>query len=581
MAFAGQTPTIIVLKEGTDASQGKGQILSNINACVAVQNTIKSTLGPYGGDLLLVDTNGKQTITNDGATVMKLLDIVHPAARILTDIARSQDAEVGDGTTSVVVLAGEILREVRDLVEQDVSAQTIIKGLRKASAMCINRIKEIAIDMKDAAGGEAKKIETLRRLAGTAMNSKLIKRNSDFFTKMVVDAVLSLDQDDLNEKLIGVKKITGGALQDSQFINGVAFKKTFSYAGFEQQPKSFKNPKIVCLNVELELKSEKDNAEVRVEQVSEYQAIVDAEWQIIFNKLEALYKTGAKVVLSKLPIGDLATQYVFFSFTFFNPNPLSVLMNGPGINEVRYFADRDIFCAGRVSSDDMERVNKATGASTQSTCSDIQEHHLGECGSFEERQIGGERFNIFSECPGAKTCTLILRGGAEQFIAEAERSLHDAIMIVKRALRNTNVVAGGGATEMDLSGYIHRYADVNVPHKQQAVVKAFAKALEVIPRQLCDNAGFDATDILNQLRVEHKKGNVWAGVDFDREGVRDNMKAFVWEPSLVKVNAIQSAVEAACLILSVDETISTSFPSPPPPPLSSPLSTSICYVLLY
>ncbi|EGE04476.1 T-complex protein 1 subunit eta [Trichophyton mentagrophytes] len=528
MAFAGQTPTIIVLKEGTDASQGKGQILSNINACVAVQNTIKSTLGPYGGDLLLVDTNGKQTITNDGATVMKLLDIVHPAARILTDIARSQDAEVGDGTTSVVVLAGEILREVRDLVEQDVSAQTIIKGLRKASAMCINRIKEIAIDMKDAAGGEAKKIETLRRLAGTAMNSKLIKRNSDFFTKMVVDAVLSLDQDDLNEKLIGVKKITGGALQDSQFINGVAFKKTFSYAGFEQQPKSFKNPKIVCLNVELELKSEKDNAEVRVEQVSEYQAIVDAEWQIIFNKLEALYKTGAKVVLSKLPIGDLATQY---------------------------FADRDIFCAGRVSSDDMERVNKATGASTQSTCSDIQDHHLGECGSFEERQIGGERFNIFSECPGAKTCTLILRGGAEQFIAEAERSLHDAIMIVKRALRNTNVVAGGGATEMDLSGYIHRYADVNVPHKQQAVVKAFAKALEVIPRQLCDNAGFDATDILNQLRVEHKKGNIWAGVDFDREGVRDNMKAFVWEPSLVKVNAIQSAVEAACLILSVDETI--------------------------
>ncbi|EEQ27563.1 T-complex protein 1 subunit eta [Microsporum canis CBS 113480] len=537
MAFSGQTPTIIVLKEGTDASQGKGQILSNINACVAVQNTIKSTLGPYGGDLLLVDTNGKQTITNDGATVMKLLDIVHPAARILTDIARSQDAEVGDGTTSVVVLAGEILREVRDLVDQDVSAQTIIKGLRKASAMCINRIKEIAIDMKDAAGGEAKKIETLRRLAGTAMNSKLIKRNSDFFTKMVVDAVLPLDQDDLNEKLIGVKKITGGALQDSQFINGVAFKKTFSYAGFEQQPKAFKNPKIVCLNVELELKSEKDNAEVRVEQVSEYQAIVDAEWQIIYNKLEALYKTGAKVVLSKLPIGDLATQY---------------------------FADRDIFCAGRVSSDDMERVNKATGSSTQSTCTDIQEHHLGSCGSFEERQIGGERFNIFAECPGAKTCTLILRGGAEQFIAEAERSLHDAIMIVKRALRNTNVVAGGGATEMDLSGYIHRYADVNVPHKQQAVVKAFAKALEVIPRQLCDNAGFDATDILNQLRVEHKKGNIWAGVDFDKEGVRDNMKAFVWEPSLVKVNAIQSAVEAACLILSVDETIKSAQPQGPP-----------------
>jgi T-complex protein 1 subunit eta len=257
---------------------------------------------------------------------------VHPAARILTDIARSQDAEVGDGTTSVVVLAGEILKEVRDLVEQGVSSQTIIKGLRRASAMAVNKVKEIAVDMMDSSVTQEKKVETLRRLAATAMNSKLIKRNSDFFTKsepltnspeelqttnnsraiVVVDAVLSLDQADLNEKLIGVKKITGGGLQDSLFVDGVAFKKTFSYAGFEQQPKHFKNPGIVCLNVELELKSEKDNAEVRVEQVSEYQAIVDAEWQIIYNKLEAIYNTGAKVVLSKLPIGDLATQYVLF-----------------------------------------------------------------------------------------------------------------------------------------------------------------------------------------------------------------------------------------------------------------------------
>jgi T-complex protein 1 subunit eta len=243
---------------------------------------------------------------------------------------------------------------------------------------------------------------------------------------VVVDAVLSLDQDDLNEKLIGIKKITGGGLQDSLFVNGVAFKKTFSYAGFEQQPKSFKDPKIVCLNVELELKSEKDNAEVRVEHVSEYQAIVDAEWQIIFNKMEALFKTGAKVVLSKLPIGDLATQY---------------------------FADRDIFCAGRVSSDDLERVVQACGGNIQSTCSDIQAEHLGTCARFEERQIGGERFNFFEGCPEAKTCTLVLRGGAEQFIAEVERSLHDAIMIVKRAIKNQTIVAGGGAIEV--TPYVH------------------------------------------------------------------------------------------------------------------------------
>lgn len=347
-------------------------------------------------------------------------------------------------------------------------------------------------------------------------------------TLVVVDAVLSLDQDDLNEKLIGIKKIPGGSLTESLFVNGVAFKKTFSYAGFEQQPKSFKKPKVVCLNVELELKAEKDNAEIRVEQVSEYQAIVDAEWQIIFQKLEALHETGAKVVLSKLPIGDLATQY---------------------------FADRDIFCAGRVATEDMERVVQATGATIQSTCSDIQPEHLGTCGTFEERQIGGERFNFFEDCPQAKTCTLVLRGGAEQFIAEVERSLHDAIMIVKRAIRNRTIVGGGGACEMEVSGYLHRFADKKITHKQQAIVKSFARALEVIPRQLCDNAGFDATDILNRLRVEHGRGNTWAGVDFDTEGVADMMERFVWEPALVKVNAIQAATEASCLILGVDETI--------------------------
>ncbi|RMY28838.1 hypothetical protein D0866_09128, partial [Hortaea werneckii] len=435
--FGGQTPTIVVLKEGTDASQGRGQILSNINACLAVQGTIKSTLGPYGGDLLLVDENGKQTITNDGATVMKLLDIVHPAARILTDIARSQDAEVGDGTTSVVVLAGEVLKEIKEHVEQGVSSQILVKGLRRASMMAVNRIKEIAVNTS-----EGNQRETLRKLAATAMSSKLIHRNAEFFTKMVVDAVLSLDQDDLNEKLIGIKKIQGGGLQDSLLVNGVAFKKTFSYAGFEQQPKYFKDPSIVCLNVELELKSEKDNAEIRVEQVSEYQAIVDAEWRIIYDKMEALYKTGAKIVLSKLPIGDLATQY---------------------------FADRDIFCAGRVSSEDLERVCQATGASVQSTCSDIQHSHLGTCEKFEERQIGGERYNFFEGCPKAKTCTMVLRGGAEQFIAEVERSLHDAVMIVKRAIKNNTIVAGGGACEMEISAYLHSFADKNVPHKQQAI----------------------------------------------------------------------------------------------------------------
>ncbi|KAF8250188.1 hypothetical protein K440DRAFT_597660 [Wilcoxina mikolae CBS 423.85] len=522
MAFAGQTPTIIVLKEGTDTSQGRGQMLTNINACLAVQDTVKSTLGPYGGDLLIVDANGKQTITNDGATVMKLLDIVHPAARILTDIARSQDAEVGDGTTSVVVLAAEFLKESKGFVEEGVSSRVLVKGFRTAARLAENKIKEIAVKID-----QTNKRDTLLKLASTAMSSKLIKRNSAFFADMVVNAVAALDQDELNEKLIGVKKVPGGGLQDSLFVNGVAFKKTFSYAGFEQQPKSFTDPKIVCLNVELELKSEKDNAEVRVEQVSDYQAIVDAEWQIIFQKLQALADTGAKVVLSKLPIGDLATQF---------------------------FADRNIFCAGRVTQEDMERVLQAVGASLQSTCTDIRPSHLGTCAKFEERQIGGERFNFFEGCPAAKTCTLVLRGGAEQFIAEVERSLHDAIMIVKKATKNDLIVAGGGALEMEISKYLRDYSRT-IAGKQQLVIAAFAKALEIIPRQLCDNAGFDATDMLNKLRMRHAKGDTWAGIDIVNEGIRDNLEHFVWEPVSVKINAIQAATEAACLILSVDETI--------------------------
>ena len=525
MSFSTQTPTIVVLKEGTDLSQGKGQIINNINACLAIQDTLKPTLGPFGSDILIVSSNGKTTISNDGATILKLLDIVHPAAKMLVDISRAQDAEVGDGTTSVTILAGELLKESKTFIEDGISSHLITKGLRKASELAVAKVKEVALEIKK--DDEAEFRQLLERCAKTAMSSKLISKNSDFFTKMVVDSVLSLDQDDLDEKLIGIKKVPGGGMEDSLFIDGVAFKKTFSYAGFEQQPKKFSNPKILNLNVELELKAEKDNAEVRVEQVQDYQDIVDAEWKIIFSKLEAIKETGANIVLSKLPIGDLATQF---------------------------FADRNIFCAGRVSAEDMDRVIKAVGGRIQSTCSNIGEKDLGTCRDFEEVQIGSDRYNVFKGCPQTKTCTLILRGGAEQVIAEVERSLHDAIMIVKRAVSHNSVVAGGGAIEMEVSKHLRDYAKT-VAGKQQLIIAAFAKALEVIPRQLCENAGLDGIELLNKLRSAHAKGEHSYGIDFQKESVGNNMKNFIWEPSLVKINSIQSATEAATLLLSVDETI--------------------------
>ncbi|BFY97887.1 hypothetical protein BsWGS_00927 [Bradybaena similaris] len=515
---------IILLKEGTDTSQGKPQILSNINACQTVVDTVRTTLGPRGMDKLIVDDKGNVVISNDGATILKALDIVHPAARTLVDIAKSQDSEVGDGTTSVTLLTGELLKQFKPFVEEGVHPQIIVRAARKSQAMALKKIDDIAVRIQKDDPKEFR--ELLEKCAATALSSKMVAGHKEFFAKMVVDAVQMLD-DLLPLNMIGIKKVQGGSLEDSLLVAGVAFKKTFSYAGFEMQPKKYSNPKIALLNVELELKSEKENAEVRVDTVQEYQNIVDAEWKILYDKLDSIHQSGAKVVLSKLPIGDVATQY---------------------------FADRDMFCAGRVPEEDLKRTMKACGGSIQTSVQSLSSDVLGSCDSFEESQVGGERYNFFKGCPQAKTCTIIIRGGAEQFMEETHRSLHDAIMIVRRATKNDSVVAGGGAIEMELSSYL-REQSRSIQGKEQLLIAAYAKALEVIPRQLCDNAGFDATNILNKLRQKHATGSRWAGVNILQEDVSDNFEAFVWEPAVVKINALTAATEATCLILSVDETI--------------------------
>ncbi|KAL1503628.1 hypothetical protein AB1Y20_012104 [Prymnesium parvum] len=517
-------PQIILLKAGTDTSQGKGQLISNINACQAVVDVVRTTLGPRGMDKLIHDENGNVTISNDGATLMKLLQIVHPAAVTLMQISMSQDAEVGDGTTSVVLLAGEFLREAKPYIEEGVHPQIIIKAYREAVTLAVNRLDELSVHL-DAKEPNARR-DMLEKSAATSLSSKLVSGHKEFFAKMVVDAVLSLD-DNQDITLIGMKKVQGGALQDSIMVEGVAFKKTFSYAGFEQMKKKFENPKIVLLNVELELKAERDNAEVRISDIASYQKVVDAEWDIIYDKLAKIVASGAQIVLSRLAIGDLATQY---------------------------FADRGLFCAGRVTDDDMKRTARATGAAVQSSCNDLSPAILGSCAHFEERQVGGERFNFFSGCPEAKTCTIVLRGGAEQFIAEAERSLHDAIMNTRRLIKNPCVIAGGGAIEMELSAYLRDYSRT-IFGKSQLMIAAFAKALEVIPRQVSANAGIDPTDVLNKLRMKHAQGHKWFGVDVVENGVCDTFESFVWEASVMKRNALLAACEAACLILSVDETV--------------------------
>ena len=332
-------------------------------------------------------------------------------------------------------------------------------------------------------------------------------------------------------ELIGIKKETGGSLEESLLVPGVAFKKCFSYAGFEQQPKRIPDARIVCLNIELELKAERDNVELRIEDPSEYQSLVDAEWTIIYRKLDKMIAAGATVILSRLPIGDLATQY---------------------------FADRGVFCAGRVSEADLKRVARATGAQIQTTVENLVPSAIGTCALFEERQVGKERYNFVTGCGAARAATIILRGGGEQFTAEAERSLHDSIMVVRRARKHSTVVAGGGAVEMEIAERL-RGEGLKIAGKQQLMYIAFARALEAIPRNISANGGFDAIDLLNQLRHAHAApGGQWTGLDMVSGGVTNTFEKFVWEPALVKFNAITAATEAAALILSIDETVRNS-----------------------
>ena len=519
-------PNILVLKEGTENRQGKEQVISNINACQAIVEVVKTTLGPRGMDKMILDENST-TISNDGATIIKLLNIEHPAAKSLADVAMSQDNEVGDGTTSVMIFAGELLKEAKQFIEDVMSPQVIINGYWNALQSAREKLAECAIKIDEKSQSEKRKL--LKCCAETSMNSKLIANYKEFFSEMIVNAVEKLD-DYLDKDLIGIKHVTGGSITDSFLVDGVAFKKTFSYAGFEQQPKKFENPKIIILNVELELKAEKDNAEVRIEKPEEYQNIVDAEWKIILNKLENIYNSKAQVVLSKLPIGDIATQY---------------------------FADRGIFCAGRVPAEDIVRVSKATGAMLLQTCNDINERSLGTCGLFEEKQIGAERYNLFSNCPKSKTATIILRGGAEQFIEETERSINDAVMVVRRATKATSIVPGGGAIEMELSKHVRKFG-MGINGKEQIVVLGFARALECIPRTLAANSGLDAVEIVNKLRQKHDdKDNEINnfGVNCFEGGIVDTYSQFVWEPTMLKDNILNSATEAACSIISVDQTV--------------------------
>ncbi|KAL4178928.1 hypothetical protein AMTRI_Chr13g84650 [Amborella trichopoda] len=414
--------------EGIDTSQGKPQPISNINACTAIVDSVRTTLGPRGMDKLVHDDKGNTTISNDEATIMKLLDIVHPSAKTLVAIANSQDSEVGDGTTTV------------PYIEDGVHPRNLIRSYRTTSYLAINKIKELAVSIEGRSFKEKK--DLMQKCAATTLSSTLIGGEKESFASMVVDAEMAIGEDDrLN--LIGVKK---------------------------------------------------DQAQ--------YQSIVDYEWTIIYDKLDKCVKSGAKIVLSLL----CRSRYL---------------------------------CVGRVTEEDLQRVAAATGGTVQTFVNNIIDEVLGCYELFEEKQVGNERFNIFSGCPtSGQTATIVLRGGADQFIEEAERSLHYAIMIVRTALRTSTVVAGGGAIDMEISRYLRQHART-IARKSQLFINSYAKALEIIPRQLCDKAGFDATDVLNKLRQKHPLPSgegARYGVDINTGGITYTFANFVWEPAVTVKN---------------------------------------------
>lgn len=480
-----------------DARTGVPQIISNIEVCERVASILSTTLGPYGLDKLFYGKN--LLLTNDGATILENLNLTHPIERILTSLSHSQDKEVGDGTTSVILLTAEILANLKPLIKEDFNLDMIRNTLKIARQKCIEKLQNLTIDDEDA----------LLKLVCTTLSSKNVRNYKQHFAEMLVKG---LANDNLN-----IVKIQGGSIDDSIMVEGIAFEKTFTYAGYEQQPKKILTPKICFINIELEWKSERDNSEVRIESVNEYQNFVDAEWKIIKDKLDDIVNSGANVVLSSLPIGDYATQY---------------------------FAEKKIFSAGRVK--DLSTIATAFNGKLSNSTNNLK---LGFCDLFEERQLGSARYNYF--VGNSTHHTLILRGPGNEILEEVERAVHDAVCVVKVALKSKKFCYGGGATEMQLSKFCR---DLSFSDESESVFiyKSISKAFERIPYQLATNFGLDAIFTLQNLRKAHSNG---IGYGVGLNGVQDMRQAGIYEPIEVKINIIKGAFNAAEAILMIDSTL--------------------------
>ena len=531
---AGGMP-VVILREGTRENKGKEAQKNNLTAAKLVAEVVKSSLGPRGMDKMLVDSLGDVTITNDGATILKEIDVQHPAAKMVVEVAKSVDNEVGDGTTSSVIFTGSLLEKAEELIDKNVHPSVIVDGYTAASIEALRTLDKIAIKVK------TDDRDLLAKIANTSMYSKLVSEDSPVLSKIVVDATQMIAE--LNEKTktlkvdldnIKVEKKAGGSMQDTSLIKGIVLDKEVVHSGM---PKRIEKAKIALINSPLEIEKTEMSAEIRINDPQQMQMFLEEENNMLRAMVEKVKSSGATVLLCQKGIDDLAQHYL---------------------------AKDGILAVRRVKESDMLKLTKATGARLVNNIDDLSSKDLGSADVVEERKVETDKWVFIEGCKNPKAVTILVRGGSQRVVDEADRSLHDALMVMKDVLEKPFIVAGGGAPEAYIATHIRNWSS-NLEGREQLAVIKFAEALETIPISLATNAGMDPIDTMAELRAKQNKGMKWTGVNVRSTTVSEMFKQNILEPVVIKEQIIKSATEAACMLLRIDDVIASSKSKGGPP----------------
>ena len=529
---------VLILREGASRSRGREAQHANIMAAQIVAECVKSALGPKGMDKMLVDSLGDVTITSDGRTILDEMDIQHPAAKMMVEVAKTQDDEVGDGTTTAVIVAGEMLGKAEDLIEKNIHPTVIIDGYRKAAEKALETLEKIAIPVKPTDK------EFLKKVAMTSMASKLVAENREHLAEIAASAVLHVaqkveDQYKVDIDDIMVEKKAGESLTDTKLIEGLIIDKEVVHSGM---PKRVENAKIALLDCALEIEKTEYYAKINIESPDQMEAFMHQEENMLKEMVEKIVEKGANVLICQKGIDDLVQHFL---------------------------ARKGILALRRAKKSDMEKLAKATGGKVVTNLDGMTKTDLGYAKLVEERKIGDDKMTFIEGCKNPKSVAILIRGGTERIVEEAERSVHDALCVVRDVVEEPKVMAGGGAPELEVARTLREYAET-LPGREQLAVMSFAEALEVVPVTLGENAGLDPIDILSELRARHEKGETWAGIEVTEGKVKNMKEVGVYEPLAVKKQIIKSAAEAASMILKIDDVIASGKMKAPPTPPRGP-----------